>query len=370
MSPSALFDGLDAEEISPPTILDASLPLELSGEAVRSRICLFSDTSGKEWALRPDVTLPAAMDEIARRQTGKSEARTVCYDAPVFRLRTHASDPIEFHQIGLERFGFPSDAVGDVDMFKAIWGACGKLGIKDGVLRLGDLGIFPAFVDALDLSEETAGAVKRAFRQEGGVRAYFEGSRKTAGRLSRRMAGMSREDVTAFVEDIFAMTGINPVGARSADEIVERLHQRAREADRAELPAGVVSLTEALLSVEATPDEALEQYRAIALEADLPDLNRILDALEQRFDLLKDAAPELMNSARFSTRFGRRFTYYDGFVFEIAASEHLADQSCPFAAGGRYDQLLSDLSGGDVDVRALGGVIMPHRFSANKDASS
>ena len=62
----ARVSGVKAE---PKTLLPAEVILELSGEAVRSRLCTFTDASGAEHCLRPDLTTPiaqmVAMGELA-----------------------------------------------------------------------------------------------------------------------------------------------------------------------------------------------------------------------------------------------------------------------------------------------------------------
>ena len=44
---------IGGDVVAPPMLLRAKVPLELSGEAVRNRICTFIDQDGREWALRP-----------------------------------------------------------------------------------------------------------------------------------------------------------------------------------------------------------------------------------------------------------------------------------------------------------------------------
>lgn len=370
MSASDLFAALDADWIDTSIVIDASLPLELSGEAIRGRICLFTDEDGREWALRPDVTLPAALDEIARRKDGAGEARTVRYDLPVFRLPRASADPIEYRQIGFERFGAATGPSQDAETFAAIIQACQDLGQVDGQLSLGDLSLFPAFIDALHLSDETANGLKRAFRQEGGVTAYLSAKSTEQSGFAKHLSALSEDEARDFVEDVFAMTGVKPVGVRSAEEIVERLTQQSAQAKAADLTPGTRSLIESFLSVEGAPSVALEQYRAIGLEGDMPDLAPAIDAVETRLGMMAQAAANLFETARFSTRFGRRFTYYDGFVFELARSDAASDLVRPYAAGGRYDGLLANLSAGEVAASAVGGVVMPHRFAGAKGDSA
>ena len=357
-----LFASLGSTFVEPRVVVEAALPLELSGEAVRGRICVFVDEEGREWALRPDLTLPVAVDEVAARRGGSGGERVVHYSAPVFRLPALPGDPVEFTQAGFERFGGPSDPAADAAVFGAITEACTASNVAQGAVKLGDLSVFPAFVDAMNLPAEAAAGLKRAFRQEGGVRAFLNGARGgAASGLSQRMQGMDRDQVAAFVEDIFALTGIRPVGERTGDEIVERLHQRAQDGEAVSVPDAAKAVLETVLNVDAAVSEAITVLREIAGTVQSDALEAKLDQVEARHNAMAKTAPEFMAGAMFSPRFGRRFTYYDGFVFEIAASA--AEQGRPFAAGGRYDSLLSDLSGGEVTANAVGAIIIPHRLA-------
>ena len=88
----------------------------------------------------------------------------------------------------------------------------------------------------------------------------------------------------------------------------------------------------------------------------------MLQRLSVRADMMAELVPGFVASARFGTPFGRRFNYYDGFLFELFSPEP-ADWMHPFGAGGRYDTVLSRLSGGDVDATAIGGVVRPDRLA-------
>lgn len=364
---SKLFSDLGGEFVELDTVLEASLPLELSGEMVRGRICIFTDEDGREWALRPDLTLPAAVNEIARRRAGGAGKRTVCYDASVFRLPASPKDPIEFRQAGFERFGYKSDAQNDADMFTAIANAVSAFGVTSPFVQFGDLSIFPAFVDAMGLPPETKQGLKRAFRQEGGVRAYLSAEKNSAAMgLSRRMRGMDQKEATAFVEDVFKLTGIRPVGERTEAEIVDRLYQRAQDGVATEISEDDKSILEAALAIDAPASEAANVLRDLSKGAGLKSLDPQIEALDMRLQAIAAADPKAFQTAQFSTRFGRRFTYYDGFVFELAASRQESEAGRPFAAGGRYDSLLSQLSAGEVEASAMGGVIIPHRIEIAK----
>jgi ATP phosphoribosyltransferase regulatory subunit len=351
----------DGDLVDPSLLIEASVPLELSGETVRSRICTFVDGEATEWALRPDLTLPVAQAECGLRQEQTLGETCRRYRGPVFRLPANEGDPLEYEQVGLERFGAPSDPAHDVWLFQTLIGASEDCGVKTGHTSFGDLSIFPAFVQALGFPEDVSAGLKRAFRQEGGVRAYLSGQARNQSGLPARVSGMSRTEIAAFVEDIFSITGVRPVGNRSAEEIVERLHARSGVGAGFEVSEEQSALIERVLTLDVPFEEAPGALKAIAKDGGLSSLDNVLQRFVDRTEKLAAIGTGFTKSARFATRFGRRFTYYDGFVFEIAAGDDDAARRRPFVAGGRYDSLLSDLSNGDIDATALGGIIIPHR---------
>ena len=356
--------------IDPPILIEAKVPLELSGEAVRSRICTFVDQNGLEWALRPDLTLVVAQSEVDVRISGPSGETVRRYCGPVFRLPSMTGEPVEYDQVGLEKFGAPRCVEQDVWLFTTLIDASRACGVDSGFARFGDLSIFPAFVDALNVSPDIAAGLKRAFRQAGGVRAYLDGQGSTRRGLSSRLSGMPRQDIAAFVDDIFAMTNVRPVGERGADEIVDRLFERAKSAAGASLSGDQMHVLDTLLSLDVALHEAPEALTAIASDAAMKGLDDKLNRFRQRAEKLVSAAPVgFTKSARFATRFGRRFTYYDGFVFEVGPHDEGDSIARPFLAGGRYDSLLADLSGGAVDETALGGILIPHRLPGQTGAN-
>lgn len=371
MSQSNLFGLDESTRVEPRIVVPASVPLELSGEAVRGRICTFLDDTGREWAMRPDLTLPVALDEIEARKTGEVRGETVrAYQAPVFRLPAVAGEPVEFEQAGFEVFGGASSPDTDAGVMTSVIEACERCGQKQGQVSFGDLSVFPVFVDGLGLSDEASAGLKRAFRQEGGVRAYLAGQSGETSGLAKRLKGMSRDEAAAFVEDIFKLTGIRPVGERTSDEIVERMFERAN-GGQADLSSAAKVVLDRVLNVDGMVEDALNELTTIAAEAGLSNVSPVLDQLRRRHALIADQCDAAwLSDARFATRFGRRFTYYDGFVFEVAASSNADDLAKPFAAGGRYDALLSDLSTGEVNETAIGGVVIPHRLSGLNGAVS
>ncbi len=349
-----------AEWIDPPYVLAADIPLELSGEGVRARLCMFTDARGNELAMRPDLTLPVASEEARRRVGGTHGETAYAYAARAFRLPAARDDPVEFTQVGFERFGAPSDPARDAQAFAQVLNAVEACAVKPLAIMTGDLAIFPAFVDSLGLVPLVAAQLKRAFRQEGGVRALLDAPRRALDpdlRNLLRAPEPAAALMTRFEASVF-------IGARTAEDIVEGLFARQAEDDAGGVPDGARQVLADLAAIEcaadAAPDALMQLCHAHALKEPMPAIERFAARLAQM-----PGSPAPM---RFRSGFGRRFTYYDGFVFEVLG-DGLTDRQ-PIAAGGRYDGLLGALSSGQARATGIGGVVRPDRLQRILKASA
>ena len=211
--------------------------------------------------------------------------------------------------------------------------------------------------------------LRRAFREQGGVQAFLERANRPKDTFVAQLAGLDREGVTAKVAERMAAEGLQHFADRTEGEIIDRLMEQARELGLAALPDYAGEALEAVLALHCSPAEAGGQLLAIAKRAGIePRVADMIEMIEQRFAFVSEQAPHFLKGAEFSPSFGRRFTYYDGFVFEIGEA---GDRDArPFGAGGRYDSLLDDLSRGDVSATAIGGVVRPDRLELAKAGMS
>lgn len=357
-----IFMRLGGDVINPATVLPASLPLDLCGESVRARLCMLTDHRNKDLALRPDLTLPVALAEIEARKAGTITGQSVHqYAARAFRQPAISGEPMEFMQVGFERFGALETTSVDAETYELVSHEAEAAGVKHGQGRFGDLGILPAFIDALDLSPTVNAGLRRAFREQGGVSAYLERANRPRDGLVRRLAGLDRISVETEVAAAMKAGKIRHFGNRTMDEVVVRLMEQAVDAQNGDVPTKAGEVLSAVLEVKGAPQAAVDRLAFISREAGLTGVEDALEGLVLRMDMIGKAAPRFLEGAIFGASFGRRFTYYDGFVFEIA---EVGERSArPFGAGGRYDQLLSDLSGGEISATAIGGVVRPDRLA-------
>src|SRR5690349_913932 len=125
-----------------PAILQPAEPfLDLSGEDIRRRMYLISDPAGGELCLRPDLTIPVALDYLASPGIGRPA--TFCYLGPIFRQREDG--PAEFLQAGIESFGRADTAAADAETLALAIEATALYGLAAPAVRMGDLALFAAF---------------------------------------------------------------------------------------------------------------------------------------------------------------------------------------------------------------------------------
>ena len=355
----ARFAAAGYGRIEPPILQPAEVFIDLSGEDIRRRMFVTGDADGREWALRPEFTIPVARAWLA---AGGGRLAAFSYCGPVFRLRP--GEVGEFVQAGVESFGRMDVEAADAEVLAMALEAVEGAGLARPEVRLGDVGLFSALIGALDLPPARVRKIKRAYAQGGLDAAALDGLSNGHGLagehagLLKAMQGQDPRAARAFVEDILNIAGIATVGGRSAGEIAERfLAQAAADADGG-IPAETRAVLERFLAVKGDPDAASAELRALAAEARI-DLAAVLDAFDARTGFIAARGVDV-TTLSFSAAFGRNLDYYTGAVFEVRDGRR--PQAPPLVGGGRYDRLLQTL-GADRPVPAVGCSIWLERLA-------
>jgi ATP phosphoribosyltransferase regulatory subunit len=360
----APFEGSGAERADAPLLQPLNLLLDLAGEAMRARLFVVQSEGGAEACLRPDFTVAIARGHI---EGGRPDGR-YWYEGAAFRAASGGDRPEEFVQVGLEMFPPPQADVAamDAEIAGLAWQAAAAGGRGDLSLRLGDVALFGAFVESLDLP---AGLAARLKRVAGRPRLLLaELSRKDAepaaggGTLARLLAGLSEVRAGELLEEVWALAGVEPVGGRGPGEIAARLVRKAEAAAAPALTAAQVAAIHAFMAIDDTPAAALAQVRAQAGRK-AKALEAALAAWETRLKMLAQIAPA--DRLRFTPALGHAFDYYDGITFEIRSAAVGPERAV--AVGGRYDGLLARL-GGQADGGAVGCMVRPWRAWAEGEA--
>lgn len=367
-SVKSVFNQAGFEPVEPPTMQPADIFLNRSGEDIRQRTYVFEDPGGEEWCLRPDLTIPTCRMYLERDPTASSEAR-FCYNGPAYRYQPpSAGKPVEFLQAGVEHIGGASTPEADAEIVSVAIDAVQSAGLTSFGTTLGDLGLFSALVDKLDLSASWRNRLKRHIWRP----AYFDEmlTQLTEGKtaavtpntnqaLLAALDVMEPEKARDVVEDVLALAGIAAVGGRSVSEISDRFLEQAAGAARAVLPQETADAIRAFLAISAPCSSAVDQLEHVARQAGV-SLDDELECIARRIDLI--CAKGLnRNDITFDADFGRKEEYYTGFVFELRVEALGASRQV--AGGGRYDGLLKSL-GSPRNVPAVGCAVRTERLLA------
>ena len=350
-----------------PAILQPAEPfLDLSGEDIRKRMYLTTAPGGAEYCLRPDLTIPVARDYLTSTTAG--QPANFCYLGPVFRHRSDA--PAEFSQLGIESFGRNDHAAADAEMLSLGLEATTHYGMAKPNVQIGDVALFAALIEALDLAPAWKRRLVKDFNRKANLAQDLErlvlggnNARPEYQGVLAALAGTDPKGAHAVVTDLLSIAGITAVGGRSVGEIADRFLEQAALGASARLPGDARALIERFLGIAGDPDSAAAELRTLARDASIA-LEPALDLFESRTGFMAAHGIDI-GAIHFSTAFGRGFDYYTGFVFELTDPARTGD---PLVGGGRYDGLLSRL-GSPQPIPAVGLAVWIERLAIYGGAS-
>ncbi|SEC45663.1 ATP phosphoribosyltransferase regulatory subunit [Rhizobiales bacterium GAS188] len=366
-----LFMSRGFARIEPPVLQPLEPFLDLSGEDLRRRMFITADAEGHELCLRPEYTIPVSrlhLEQVAAQRSGAGQSAAYAYLGPVFRFRPGETG--EFVQAGVEDFGRTDKEAADAEILEVALEALREMDIATSTTLIGDVGLFAALIDAMQLSGSTARRLRRSYaagkidaQALGALAAQTSSENQHAGLLAA-LQGQDPAAARLFVEDILKIAGISSISGRSAHQIAARFLEQASNQQSGLSPEQAL-VFERFLSIGGHPDEAADALRALAADAKL-DLARAIETLDIRNGFMEARGIELAH-LRFATGFGRNLDYYTGFVFEIRDAAR--PDSKPLVGGGRYDGLLRRL-GAPLDVPAVGCSIWLDRILAGTPKSA
>src|SRR4029078_8661231 len=285
-----------------PDILQPAEPfLDLSGEDIRKSLYLTTDASGEELCLGPDLTIPVARDYLASGRAG--EPAGFSYLGPVFRHRF--GQPSQFLQAGIESFGRQDRAAADAEMRALALEATAAFGLNDVEIRTGDVALFNALIDALDLYPVWRRRLTKDFNRKISLEQDIEHLAVMTGSSQHEyqgvlaaLAGSDRKAALALVTDLMSIAGTTNVGARSVAEIADGFLEQSTLKGGG-LPRQKREAIRRFLAISGDPDEALAQLRTLADDARL-ELNAAIDQFESRIGFMAARGIDTART-RFST---------------------------------------------------------------------
>jgi ATP phosphoribosyltransferase regulatory subunit len=342
-----LVESKTVVRVAPPLLLPAGPYLDLAGEEFGRQLLLTTANNGVDYCLRPDFTLPIAKSYIDDNMIGVPGAFT--YLGPIFRQENGI--PVEYDQAGLELLGQPdASAALDQVLTFARW-ALAIYDVTAPDIRLGGVGLFEAFLAAMNISPQWQARIRHRFGHPVALQRLMD-------RLTnpeQRIVGATpdaRDTIVEIVTDNMLSSGLSLVGSRLPDEIADRYLEK-QALDAAPIPEDMVQLLVEYLAVSDTPSRAFERIWKMTQKAGI-DIEQPLNTVRSHAAALIALSPKA--TVRFDASFSPRLDYYTGVVFEMTGPE-----GDILASGGEYDRLLDRL-GATERVTASGCALWTERL--------
>jgi ATP phosphoribosyltransferase regulatory subunit len=361
---SRLFEAHGFTQIEPEVLQPADVFLDRSGEDIRSRTYVFTDLSGAELCLRPDLTVPTCRYHLSHQADPRNEAR-YAYVGPAFRYEPagNGTTPREFDQAGIEWFGAPDAEVADADVLACAIEALRAAGLSSFTVQTGDLALFEALLDSLAIPDRWRRRLKRQFWRPRAFRLLLDVLTGRAPRprpshapLVKSLAGRDAVAVETAVEEELRARNLDLIGGRSLAEIAGRLAEQAQDLVETPIPERDRTFIDTYLSMRGAPADVTPALQALACEVG-GALPAAVARMARRNALIAERLPSL--PIEFSTVLGRSLEYYTGFVFQVEAPGPAGPMAV--AGGGRYDTMLSDI-GSPWPVPSVGCAIHTERL--------
>ena len=344
-----LFTENNFQYVDLPLVYNSEVFYETSGEDIRRRMFSFTNNSGDEMCLRPDLTIPTCkhfLENINKFKNGQ-----LCYSGPVFRSSlTSTEQSLELNQSGIEIIYKDSSKISNFEKeFQAINLAIecmNQIGINDFSIRISSISLFNLFINSLDLPQRWKQRLLRHFYR----RDYFD---KLLNRISDGV-GYDKERKSNIIRDVFGDDKIVneeikdillsedqlKTGSRTIDEIASRFNLKSESVVSSKQGKEIQKVINEFLSLNG-PIQSIDDQ-----------MNKFINVYNiQRFDVGQEMLNQLSSnlikiSAKpiyFDCDFGHSIEFYDGIIFEITNDLN----SDVLISGGRYDKLLNALEDKD-----------------------
>ncbi len=244
-------------EVMTPMFEDTALFVERSGEGIVNEMYAFKDKGDRDIALRPELTAPVMRFYVNELQNRPKPVK-VFYFGSVFRYeRPQSGRYREFFQFGAELIGAPSMESDAEVIALALW-SLESIGLKDTVVRIGNLDILKGLLGKIGVEGEDQAACRRLIDK-----ADFEGLGETLDGLGVAKAEQKRL--------------MSIIGLKGGAEALAK----ARELAGADIPGmdylgGILERLEAYgfgnCTVDFSVARGLDYYSGMVFEIDSPCL--------------------------------------------------------------------------------------------------
>ncbi len=369
---ATLLDSYGYRQLETPLLEPTELFLRKSGGELASQLYSFTDPGSNAVSLRPEFTSPI-MRHYLEQPSGLELPARWQYCGPVFRYDgtgliagpgdARPASGGQFVQIGGELLG-ASSLMADAELLDLAGSLLTVAGLRGWTLQLTDLDVLFSLLDPVGLSARAREFVVQSVPRlrEGreavdqlmdeGRHLHLIGHEADDDNLGRSVQGLDDDQARVVLLGLLRSNGVDHLGQRTPEEVVERLLRKIRGTDDEEKLRLALELAWELAQVRGHPADALAGATRVLVNAGADE--SAVRRLEQVYRLLAHQ-PEMGEHFVFDFGLVRSLAYYNGIIFEVSHP----GWPVPLGGGGRYDGLARAL--GDGQLPALG-------FAYNLDA--
>ena len=322
-----------------PSVIDTNHIVQRSGESFRKFIFTFTDHTGNELCLRPDLTIVSCLRYLENNLKGKEK---IFYSGQAYRKSQNKKNSIIRDQVGFEIIGSRNEKNDDKEIINTSLKSLKNFKYSSGTITIGNVEIFNLLISKLDIPKRWKLRLLRHFWRED----YFND-------LLKRLETNSDVDPTIVEVDkrryLKMLKGDQSsiVANRTIKEILERFDKKIKDPRRPSRGRNISKIIRDFLKIKCPINKAAFELNKFFRKN---KINLVVD--QKYFPISKNKISKL--NVVFSTSFGRQLEYYTGMVFKIDIRSKSRIINC--CNGGRYDKLISDL-GSKKQTPAVGAAL-------------
>ena len=208
-----------------PSVIDTNHIVQRSGESFRKFIFTFTDHTGNELCLRPDLTIVSCLRYLENNLKGKEK---IFYSGQAYRKSQNKKNSIIRDQVGFEIIGSRNEKNDDKEIINTSLKSLKNFKYSSGTITIGNVEIFNLLISKLDIPKRWKLRLLRHFWRED----YFND-------LLKRLETNSDVDPTIVEVDkrryLKMLKGDQSsiVANRTIKEILERFGNKIKDPRRA-----------------------------------------------------------------------------------------------------------------------------------------
>lgn len=376
---AALFNyiGLSGyETIETPIVEDVDLFLRMSGGELASQMYSFTAPGGHRVALRPEFTasiIRAFIDQTNQQTSNETRWR---YQGPIFRYEAQATkNPHQRTQVGGEFIG-NSNLVADAEVLRIASTGLTKMGLNRLQLNIGHIGIIRSILRAFNLSERAELFLMRNIQHlldsEKGPIWVWELAEKLG--MVRTRSNIEKADDVNLMEaqnalgELLGIFDNQTATRRDLAQIQERFIGKIRNPDNPDQLRKALDFLSEFCELRGETKNVLSDAEKLSTTYKIDPV--LLDPIKNLLEVLET---QQIENTEVSVNLGlaRGIAYYTGMIFEI---KHEASTD-PLCGGGRYDDLVRALGGGDLPalgfaywIESIADLCEVENINVNSDA--